>query len=89
MLADEGAEYPELQAHPLSPAQHISRLDRLVADQAGELAALHATLREVAALCDLAEWAAESTAGSLAAAVRVDELRRVLAMRRGPAGPGT
>ncbi|HST50232.1 hypothetical protein [Jatrophihabitans sp.] len=87
-MADDGAESPELRADPLSPAEHISRLDRLITDQADELAALHTTLREVTALCDLADWAAESGSGELTATVRVDELRRTLARHRqpGPAG---
>jgi len=82
VLADDGAEHPELQADPPSPTEHIGRLDRLVADQAGELATLHTILREVTALCDLAEWAAESGADGQPAAVRVDELRRILTMPR-------
>ncbi|MBV9821335.1 MAG: hypothetical protein JO144_03755 [Actinobacteria bacterium] len=75
MLADDSSEYPELQADTPS---HVDRLDRLVADQAAELATLHAVLREVTALCDLAEWAADSLTDGRPAAVRVDELRRVL-----------
>jgi hypothetical protein len=85
VLADDGAEYPELRADLLSPAQHISRLDRLITDQADELAALHTTLREVTALCDLAEWAAESAADGLTAMVRVHELRRAMTALRRPA----
>jgi hypothetical protein len=81
VLAEDGAEYhPELRADVLSPTEHILRLDRLIADQADELAAVHSILREVTAICDLAEWAIEP-AGSTAAMVRVDDLRRVLARR--------
>jgi hypothetical protein len=87
VLAEDGAEYPELRAEVQSPAEHIRRLDQLISDQAGELAAAHTTLREITALCDLAEWATESTGDGAAAVVLVDELRRVLARRR-PAGPG-
>lgn len=87
MLADDGAEYPELQADLPSPAQHISRLDRLIADQADELAALSATLREITALCDLAEWAGGSAGPT--AVVRVDELRRAMTAPRRTATPGS
>jgi len=80
--ADDGTEPTELRAGVLSPAQHISRLDRLISDQADELAALHATLHEVTALCDLADWAAESMADGTPATVRVDEVRRALAKHR-------
>jgi hypothetical protein len=86
VLADDSSEYPELQADPPSQAEHIDRLDRLVADQAAELAALHTVLREVTALCDLAEWAADSLTDGQPAAVRVDELRRALTLRRSSGG---
>jgi hypothetical protein len=60
-------------------------LDRLIADQADELTAAEAVWRELLALCDLAEWATE-TAGDGRAVVLVEDLRRVLARRRGTAG---
>jgi hypothetical protein len=85
--ADDGAEYPDTGADLLPPAQHIARLDRLIADQAEELVALHTTVREVIALCDMAEWAAESAADGSPVVVRVDDLRRVLALRPRPAEP--
>ncbi len=84
MLAEDGAEHPELQVE--SSAEHILRLNQLLASQADELAAADAGWRELTALCDLAEWATE-TAGNGPAVVRVDELRRLLARRHG-AAPG-
>ncbi len=84
MLAEDGAEQPELQADAESPAGHILRLDRLIASQADELAASEAGWRELTALCDLAEWAAEA-GGDGPAVVLVDDLRRLLARRQGSA----
>ncbi len=82
MLAEDGAEHPELRADAESSAAHILRLDRLIASQADELAAAEACWRELTALCDLAQWATE-TAGDGPAVVLVDDLRRLLARRRG------
>lgn len=79
MRAEDGADVPELRADVFpSPAEHILRLDRLIADQADELARLHTALLEVTALCDLAEWASGSATDGAAAMVRVDEVRRIL-----------
>jgi hypothetical protein len=78
--ADDGADFSELpSAVSASPAEHIVRLDRLIADQADELARQHASLLEVTALCDLADWANESNPEAGPAVVRVDDLRRILA----------
>lgn len=75
MRAEDGADAPELRAGtPLSPSEHVARLDRLIAEQADELARLQTILLEVTAVCDLAEWANE--AGP--AVVLVDDLRRIL-----------
>ncbi|MEO7263117.1 MAG: hypothetical protein ABI047_17970 [Jatrophihabitantaceae bacterium] len=82
MLAEDGAEYPELRADAQPTAEHILRLDRLIAGQADVLAAAEAGWRELAALCDLAEWATEA-AGNSPAVVLVEDLRRLLARRRG------
>ncbi|MDQ1745581.1 MAG: hypothetical protein QOE23_3920 [Pseudonocardiales bacterium] len=72
----EDADSPELRA--LSPAEHIDRLDRLLADQADELARLHTILLEVTAVCDLAEWANDSSPDARATVVLVEDLRRIL-----------
>ena len=84
MLAEDGAEYPDLRADADTSAAHILRLDRLIASQADELAAAEAGWRELTALCDLAQWATE-TAGDGPAVVLVDDLRRLLARRHGGA----
>lgn len=86
MLAEDGAEHPELQADPEASAAHILRLNRLIASQADELAAADAGWRELTALCDLAQWATE-TAGDGRPVVLVDDLRRLLA-RRNEVQPG-
>jgi len=78
--AEDSADSPELRADVFpSPADHILRLDRLIADQAAELARLHTAMLEVTALCDLAEWANGTHPDGAAAMVRVDEVRRILA----------
>jgi hypothetical protein len=82
VLAEDGAEYPELRADAQSSAEHILRLDRLIEDQADELAAAEASLRELSALCDLAEWATETAGNGSPAVVLVDDLRRLLTRRR-------
>ncbi|MEO6502909.1 MAG: hypothetical protein ABIQ09_13480 [Jatrophihabitantaceae bacterium] len=81
MLAEDGAEYPELRADAESSAEHILRLERLISSQADELAVAEAGWQELVALCDLAQWATE-TAGDGPAVVLVDDLRRLLARRR-------
>jgi hypothetical protein len=74
--AEDDADYPELRSEiSLSQAGHIARLDRLIAEQADELARLRTSLLEVTALCDLAEWANDG--GPVV--VRVEDLRRILA----------
>jgi hypothetical protein len=86
VLAEDGADYPELQATAGSSADHLLRLGRLLDSQADQLGAAEAGLREVTALCDLAEWAAEGAGNGSPAVVLVDDLRRVLARRRQPGG---
>ena len=86
MLAEDGAEYPEAQAEVRPSAEQILRLGQLLEQQADQLSAYEASWRELTALCDLAEWAAESAGDGTAAVVAVDDLRRVLARRR-DAGP--
>lgn len=88
MRAEDGADSSELRAGVSgSPAEHIARLDRLIADQADELARLATTMLEVTALCDLAEWANDSNPGSAAAVVLVEDLRRILARPASEAVP--
>jgi hypothetical protein len=82
VLAEDGADYPELQAAVGPSAEHLLRLGRLVEHQADQLGAAEAGLREITALCDLAEWAADSTGNGSPAVVLVDDLRRLLARRR-------
>lgn len=84
MSAEDGADYPELRAIAGSSAEHLLRLERLLEHQADQLGAAEAGLREVTALCDLAEWATESAGNGSQAVVLVDDLRRVLARRRQP-----
>lgn len=86
MLAEDGAEHPGLHADAPSSAEHLARLRRLVEQQADQLGAAEAGWRELAAICDLAEWAAESTGNGAPAVVLVDDLRRLLARRPQP-GP--
>ena len=86
MLAEDGAEYPEAQAGTRPSAEHILRLGQLLEQQADQLSADEASWRELVALCDLAEWAAESGGDGSPPVVLVDDLRRLLARRRG-AGP--
>lgn len=83
MFAEDGAEYPEVQADARPSAEHVLRLDRLIEHQADQLCASEAGWRELTAMCDLAEWAAESTGDGAAAVVLVDDLRRLLARRHG------
>lgn len=86
MFAEDGAEHPEVQAGARPSAEHVLRLDQLIEHQADELCAAEAGWRELTAMCDLAEWAAESAGDGSPAVVLVDDLRRLLARRRGP-GP--
>jgi hypothetical protein len=81
VFAEDGAEYPEMRSSTLPAAEHIQRLGRLIEQQADQLVAAGAGWRELAAMCDLAEWAAESTEDGSPAVVPVDELRRLLARR--------
>ncbi|HEX8303655.1 MAG TPA: hypothetical protein VF612_02170 [Jatrophihabitans sp.] len=83
MLAEDGAESPETRAGTQSPAEHIHRLGQLIEQQAEELEAAEAGWRELAAMCDLAQWAAEGSGDGTVAVVRVDDLRRLLARRHG------
>jgi hypothetical protein len=85
VLAGDGAEHPDVRAG--SSAEHLQRLAQLVEQQADELCAAEAGWREITALCDLAEWAAESAGNGAAPVVLVGDLRRILAGRRG--GPAS
>ncbi|MDQ1739814.1 MAG: hypothetical protein QOE53_1466 [Pseudonocardiales bacterium] len=83
MLAEDGAEYPEAQTGTQPAAEHIHRLGQLIEQQADQLEAADASWRELTAMCDLAEWSAESAGEGAVAVVRVDDVRRLLAGRRG------
>jgi hypothetical protein len=83
VLAEDGAEYPEVQAGARPSAEHISRLGRIIEHQADQLGAAEAGWRELTAICDLAEWAAESAGNDSPAVVPVDDLRRLLARWHG------
>ena len=82
MISEDGTEQPDLPAGAAESAEHFGRLGRLVEEQADDLALARATLREITALCDLADWSSETAGDGSAAAVLVQDLRRVLAGRR-------
>jgi hypothetical protein len=86
VLAEDGAEHSGLHADAPSSAEQLARLRRLIEQQADQLEAAEAGWRELAAICDLAEWAAEGAGDGTAAVVLVDDLRRILARRPVP-GP--
>jgi len=83
VLAEDGAEYPESHTGAPPSAEQIDRLRRLIEQQADHIEAAETSWQELTALCDLAQWAAESAGDGTPAVVRVDELRRLLARRRG------
>jgi hypothetical protein len=87
VLAEDGAESPEVRAGTQPSAVQVARLHGLLELQADQLCAAEASWRELVAMCDLAEWAAESAGDGTAAVVLVDDLRRLLARRRGTADP--
>jgi methyl-accepting chemotaxis protein len=78
--ADDGAESPYVQAEVATSAE---QLRRLIEEQADELAKAESALREITAICDLAEWASDTADSSAPTVVLVDDLRRVLTARRG------
>jgi len=79
--AEDGAEYRDLPRSAAVPAEHAARLGRLLEEQADELARAEGRLREIAAMCDLADWSSETAAEGAAPAVLVQDLRSVLAGR--------
>lgn len=83
MLAEDGAEYPDAHTGTRPSAEHIHRLRQLIEQQADHIEATEASWRELAAMCDLAQWAAEGAGDAASAVVRVDDLRRLLARRPG------
>lgn len=56
----------------------VERLGALLVEQASQLQALQARLQRVLALCDLSEWAFQTTASAAEASVRVSDIRRAL-----------
>lgn len=82
MRADDGTEYPYVQADIATSAEQLAQLRRVIEEQADELAMAEAALREITAICDLAEWASDTAGNSTPTVVLVDDLRRVLTARQ-------
>jgi hypothetical protein len=81
--AEDGAETPRVHAGIGSAAEQVARLRRLIDEQADELSRAESSLREITAICDLADWANDSMGSNAPTVVLVDDLRRVLAARLG------
>jgi hypothetical protein len=64
---------------------HIDRQAVLLQEQVEQLAAAHAQLMEIAAMCDLADWSSNVAGVHTPATVLVDDLRSVL-RKSAPAG---
>jgi hypothetical protein len=78
-----------MQAGIDTSAEQIAQLRRLLDEQADELLRAESSLREIAAICDLADWASDAVGSSNApTVVLVDDLRRVLAARLGTGSGG-
>jgi hypothetical protein len=86
--AEDEANTPRLHATVETSAAQVAQLRRLIDDQADELLRAESSLREITAICDLADWASESVSSNSPTVVLVDDLRRVLATRLGT-GSGT
>jgi hypothetical protein len=65
-------------AEQVATPEELASLRRLVQEQAGEVADLQEVLRSVRALCDLADWAAESEGTGSQPAILLSDLRRTL-----------
>jgi ATP-dependent helicase YprA (DUF1998 family) len=59
-------------------AAQAARLGTMIDEQADRLGAVEKQIREVIALCDLAEWAAQTASPDQRPGVLVADLRRVL-----------
>lgn len=70
-------EQHESSAQPA--AMHTERQTTLLLEQNDELIAANNRLEQLTALCDLAEWSAQTAGVDQKPVVRVDEIRRVLA----------
>lgn len=82
MRAEDGAEHSRMRAGiDTTAAEQLAQLRRIIEEQADELARAESSLREVTAMCDLADWASGSVGSSSPTVVLVDDLRRVLAAR--------
>lgn len=79
MRAEDGAEYPRLQAGSATAAEQIAQLRRALEEQADELASAESRLREITAICDFADWASSTDGSSSPTVVLVEDLRRILA----------
>ena len=85
MKAEDGAGYHRMGAGIDASAEQIAQLRRVIEEQADELARAESSLREITAICDLAEWAGGTVGSGSPTVVLVDDLRRVLAARLGTA----
>jgi hypothetical protein len=65
-------------AEQLATPEELASLRRLIQEQADELAEIQEVLRNVTALCDLGDWAAESAGTGSAPTVLLSDLRRTL-----------
>ena len=84
MRAEDGAEYRRMRAGTDSTsAEQIAQLRRVIEEQADELDRAESSLREITAMCDLADWASGAVGSNSPTVVLVDDLRRVLAARLG------
>jgi hypothetical protein len=68
-------------AEQLATPEELASLRRLIQEQADELAEIQEVLRNVTALCDLSDWAAESAGTGSPPAVLLSDLRRTLGCR--------
>jgi hypothetical protein len=77
--ATEQAAQAQHQLQKLAESAELAdRLAILVDEQADELTQLQTRLRDITAMCDLAEWSCAITGGNSAPAVLLSDLRRAL-----------
>jgi hypothetical protein len=81
--AAEQVDRLQRQLQATGPSAELAeRLSVLVNDQADELSRVQAKLRNLTAMCDLAEWSATITGDDCAPAVLVSDLRRAIAVEQ-------
>jgi hypothetical protein len=84
--AEDGEDAPRMRTGTDSTAaEQLAQLRRVIEEQADELDRAESSLREITAICDLADWASGTVGSSSPTVVLVDDLRRVLAARQGTA----